>query len=82
MARLGVKAARQWLFEFDLPILQVEIEDQQRAIASLHQYKESSFSLCDACSFALMERLDIQYAFVYDDHFREYGLSVLIPELF
>lgn len=31
------------------------------------------YSLCDALSFVIMERLDIADAIAFDRHFREYG---------
>ena len=36
------------------------------------------YSLCDALSFVIMERLDIADAIAFDRHFREYGgLTIL-----
>jgi predicted nucleic acid-binding protein len=33
--------------------------------------------MCDAVSFAVMERLGISAAFTFDAHFAQYGWSVL-----
>lgn len=51
--------------------------DVQRAKAIIYQYDDKDFSLTDATSFAVMERLRIPYAFTFDHHFTQYGLTVL-----
>lgn len=53
--------------------------DVQRAMAIIYQYDDKDFSLTDATSFAVMERLRISSAFTFDRHFAQYGLSVLTP---
>lgn len=75
--RMGAGTARQWLLDFSSPILWVEPEDYQGAISVIRKYKEASFSLCDACSFVLIERLKLPYVFAFDEHFPEYGFMVL-----
>jgi len=51
--------------------------DVQHAKAIIYQYDDKDFSLTDATSFAVMERLRIPYTFTFDRHFSQYGLSVL-----
>jgi predicted nucleic acid-binding protein len=54
-------------------------EDEQRARAIIRQYTDKDFSLTDATSFAVMERLGISHAFTLDRHFAQFGWAVL-PE--
>src|SRR5712692_2601285 len=51
--------------------------DVQRAKAIIYQYDDKDFSLTDATSFAVMERVRIPSAFTFDRHFAQYGLTVL-----
>jgi len=51
--------------------------DVQRAKEIIYQYDDKDFSFTDATSFAIMERLRIPYAFTFDQHFTQYGLTVL-----
>jgi predicted nucleic acid-binding protein len=53
--------------------------DVQRARAIIYRYDDKDFSLTDATSFAVMERLAIARAFTFDRHFTQYGMSVLTP---
>jgi predicted nucleic acid-binding protein len=51
----------------------VRSEDETNAIALLRAHTDKSYSLCDALSFVVMERLGIADALAFDRHFREYG---------
>ena len=39
---------------------------------------EKGYSLCDALSFVVMERLAITEAIAFDRHFREYGRFTIL----
>ena len=52
-------------------------EDEEKAWMILKKYKDKEFSFCDVTSFAMIARLEIPFAFTFDDHFRQYGISVL-----
>ena len=51
--------------------------DVERGKAIIDQYEDKDFSLTDATSFAVMERLRVPAAFTFDRHFAQYGLTVL-----
>lgn len=61
-------------------IIRVSKRDEERAWQIIDQYDDKGFSLTDATSFAVMERLHIDAAFTFDADFAQYGLSVLTPE--
>lgn len=52
-------------------------EDEQRARAILRQYDDKLFSLTDAVSFAVMQRLRLRVAFTFDDDFAQAGFTDL-----
>jgi uncharacterized protein len=47
--------------------------DEDAAIKLIRTHQDKSYSLCDALSFVVMERLHIDQAIAFDRHFREYG---------
>ena len=51
--------------------------DEERARAILNQYSDKDFSLTDATSFVVMERLGISDAFCFDRNFAQYRFNVL-----
>lgn len=58
-------------------LVRVTEEDEQAALDLIARYRDKSFSLTDATSFVVMERLGITHAFSFDDDFRQYGWTVL-----
>ena len=61
-------------------IVRVSVDDERRARAIVEQYEDKNFSLTDATSFAVMERLGITAAFTFDHNFTQYGLTVVTPD--
>jgi len=57
----------------------VTVEDESKAVEILKAFKDKDFSYTDATSFAVMERLGINTAFAFDDHFTQYGRFVIVP---
>ena len=53
--------------------------DESRAWEIFVQHEDKGFSFTDCTSFAIMERLKIDTAFVFDDHFVQYGKFIIIP---
>ncbi len=58
-------------------IVRINAADERRARAILSQYQDKDFSLTDATSFAVMERLGINWAFAFDRNFAQYGWNMI-----
>jgi hypothetical protein len=61
-------------------LLRVTEHDEARAWELFVRYQDKGFSFTDCTSFALMERLQLDTAFAFDDHFRQYGKFVVVPQ--
>jgi predicted nucleic acid-binding protein len=82
MSRMGRAVAARALFEIDrsaTTVIRASAADERRARAIIAQYDDKDFSLTDAISFAVMERLGLIYAFTFDRHFAQYGFIALTP---
>ncbi len=80
LTRRGRAAALRALKEIDASVttvVRVSTSDERRAREVLTKYHDKDFSLTDATSFSVMERLSIPYAFTFDRNFTQYGLAVL-----
>lgn len=60
-------------------MVRVSAGDERRAWEIIEHYDDKNFSMTDATSFAIMDRLHITQAFTFDENFTQYGLSVLTP---
>jgi uncharacterized protein len=58
-----------------LAVERVRADDELNAIALVRTHTDKSYSLCDAQSFVVMERLGVTEAVAFDRHFREYDAS-------
>jgi predicted nucleic acid-binding protein len=58
-------------------LLYVTRDDEERALELITRYHDKNFSLVDATSFVIMERMGIPRAFTFDHNFTQYGLQVL-----
>jgi predicted nucleic acid-binding protein len=58
-------------------IVRVTAADERLAREILRRYRDKDFSLTDATSFVVMERLGFRTAFAFDRHFAQYGLTLL-----
>jgi uncharacterized protein len=52
--------------------------DEERAIALVRGHEDKDYSLCDALSFVVIERLHIAEAIAFDRHFRAYGRFAIL----
>ncbi len=56
-----------------LQVVRVNKRDEGVAIAVIRTHADKHYSLCDALSFVVMERLRIRDAISFDQDFRSYG---------
>jgi uncharacterized protein len=82
LTRVHRALALQLLTEIDNSatiVVRVSVRDEYRAREILRLYGDKDFSLTDATSFAVMERLGISYALTLDQHFAQYGFAIASP---
>jgi predicted nucleic acid-binding protein len=80
LRRAGRNLALQALKSLEqggIVVVRVDVEDERRAREIIDRYDDKDFSLVDALSFAVMERLGIATAFAFDRHFAQFGWTVL-----
>jgi predicted nucleic acid-binding protein len=78
--RLSQEIATRFLRDMEhspTTLVWVTPADVERAKAIIYQYSDKDFSLTDATSFAVMERLRVPAAFTFDRHFAQFGFTVL-----
>lgn len=63
------------LYASSTRIVRVTEPDKTRAREIIHQAQDKEYSLVDSISFAVMERLHIRFAWTYDHHFTQFGLT-------
>jgi predicted nucleic acid-binding protein len=81
LARLGRDRAWSFLHAIlagSTNLIRADEADERRARAIIEQYQDKEFSYCDAVSFAVMARLDLQEAIAFDGHFRQYGQFTIL----
>jgi predicted nucleic acid-binding protein len=84
LARVGRQHAIRALLGIDrsdTDLVRVDEEDERRAREILVRYDDKDFTLVDASSFAVMERLGITAAFTFDHHFVQFGLRAMGLEM-
>jgi len=54
-------------------VVRVSRDDEAKAIELIIAHRDKMYSLCDALSFVVMERLRISEAIAFDQDFRSYG---------
>ena len=81
-ARLGPSIAipfGQKLWDQEVSaLIRITEEDEEKAWRVFRQYADKGFSFTDCTSFALLERLDINTVFAFDDHFVQYGKFAIL----
>jgi predicted nucleic acid-binding protein len=56
----------------------VRAGDEKRAVDLVRKHRDKAYSLCDAHSFIVMQRLGISDAIAFDRHFRDYGKFTIL----
>lgn len=83
LARMNREIAVRVLTEVEnnrlTTVVRVSARDERRARAIILQYDNKDFSLTDATSFAVMERLVISQALTLDQDFVQFGWMTLGP---
>ena len=82
LTRVDRRTAARVLAEIDhstTTIVRASARDERRARQIIARYDDKDFSLTDATSFAVMERLRIGWAFTFDSDFAQYGIPVMKP---
>ncbi|MBI5525886.1 MAG: type II toxin-antitoxin system VapC family toxin [Deltaproteobacteria bacterium] len=75
-ARDGRTVALGFLDDVEAGMCRVERvtkADEARAIGLIRAHSDKMYSLCDALSFVVIERLGIDSVIAFDAHFRQYG---------
>lgn len=76
ISRAGRTIAQKFLEDNSWNIQTVTAVDKIKAITLLKRYQDKDFSLTDATSFVVMERLGLTTVIAFDDHFSQYGFIV------
>ncbi len=58
-------------------IVHVSPDIESQAWEIFKKYSDKSFSFTDCTSFATMQQLEINQAFTFDAHFRQFGFQIL-----
>jgi predicted nucleic acid-binding protein len=80
LARRGRDAALRTLQRIErgsTTVIRVDEGDERRARHIIEGHRDKDYTLTDAMSFVVMERLAIGHAFTFDRHFRQYGFVVI-----
>jgi predicted nucleic acid-binding protein len=81
-ARGHIERAKDWVGQFQrnrCEIVRFTPEDLVRATEFFFNYDDKNWSFTDCTSLVVMERLGIQTAFSFDDHFRQFGIVIVVP---
>lgn len=78
--RMNRKLAEQMLdrlYASSTQIIRSTERDEQRAREIIRQYQDKAFSMVDAISFAVMQRLHLRNVWTYDQHFAQFGFALV-----
>jgi hypothetical protein len=67
-----------WVERVDMHRERITEQDERKAVALVRAHDDKTYSLCDALSFTVMERLGIREAIAFDGDFRSYGRFTIL----
>jgi uncharacterized protein len=65
------------LYASRMRIMRASEGDETRARQIIRQYRDKNYSLIDAISFAVMQRLHLRQVWTYDHHFSQFGFTAM-----
>jgi hypothetical protein len=77
-----VERAKDWVLQTQKrrwEIVRVSADDVELATRIFFDYSDKHWSFTDCTSRVLIERLGIQQAFAFDEHFRQFGNVQVVP---
>jgi uncharacterized protein len=81
LTRINRVVAARVLEEIDLSkattVVRISARDERTARTIIARYDDKNFSLTDATSFVVMERLGITHALTLDHNFAQYGWTIV-----
>lgn len=80
LTRMNPLTATRFLQETEVSsmvIARAQERDEASARSIIYSYRDKTFSLTDAISFAIMERLEIRLAFTFDRDYSQYGFEAI-----
>ena len=80
LGRTNRSRALQFLEELPktgIRVVAIEAQDEASAMGIIRAYDDEDFSLTDATSFAIMNRLGLRSVFSFDEDFARYGFQRL-----
>jgi uncharacterized protein len=81
-ARGHMDRASQWVEQVrahQCEIVRLTPDDLERATDIFFRFADKAWSFTDCTCLAAMQRLGIQRAFSFDDHFRQFGTVTVVP---
>ena len=81
-ARGQMDRARVWIEQVRSDrcvLVRITSDDIERATDMFFRFADKDWSFTDCTSFVVIQRLGIQRAFSFDEHFRQFGAVTVVP---
>jgi predicted nucleic acid-binding protein len=77
--RRAVAFGHRMMEGLGVSVLRISDQDYVNAWHVFLRFQDKAWSFTDCTSRVVMERLGIQRAFAFDDHFRQFGTVAIVP---